>query len=139
MISGEGPTKECFKCYEVLPLSEFYRHPRMTDGHLGKCKRCARRDSRENRERNRDYYLAYDRSRVAGKVAGVRRSIAKHPHKNRARVHVHNALARGKMQRQPCEVCGIDKADAHHEDYDKPLEVRWLCRKHHGEVHRIDT
>ena len=39
-------TKTCFKCERVLPISEFYAHPRMGDGHSGKCKECTRRDSR---------------------------------------------------------------------------------------------
>ena len=38
--------------------------------------------------------------------------------------------------RQPCEICG-EKAEAHHDDYNKPLEVRWLCFKHHREWHKI--
>ena len=45
------------------------------------------------------------------------------------------AIDRGKIVRQPCEVCGCEKADAHHQDYNKPLEVIWLCRKHHKEWH----
>lgn len=39
------------------------------------------------------------------------------------------------LERQPCEICGA-KAEAHHEDYNKPLEVRWLCFKHHREWHK---
>jgi ribosomal protein S27AE len=34
-----------------------------------------------------------------------------------------------------CSKCGA-KAQAHHDDYKKPLDVRWLCPKHHGEHHR---
>jgi hypothetical protein len=39
------------------------------------------------------------------------------------------------LARKPCEQCG-DKAHAHHENYDKPLEVVWLCPKHHSARHR---
>lgn len=45
---------------------------------------------------------------------------------------VNNAIRDGKIARQPCEVCGR-KAQAHHEDYSKPLDVRWLCFQHHRE------
>ena len=40
------------------------------------------------------------------------------------------------MKRLPCEVCGERKTHAHHDDYSKPLEVKWLCKKHHDEHHR---
>lgn len=39
----------------------------------------------------------------------------------------------GVLVRQPCEVCG-SKAQAHHNDYSKPLEVRWLCPLHHKHI-----
>lgn len=44
------------------------------------------------------------------------------------------ALSSGELVRQPCEICG-EKADAHHDDYNKPLDVRWLCRSHHKQHH----
>jgi hypothetical protein len=46
-----------------------------------------------------------------------------------------SALKRGLIERQPCEVCGADKTDAHHPDYDRPLLIVWLCRKHHVATH----
>jgi hypothetical protein len=45
------------------------------------------------------------------------------------------AIAAGKLVRQPCEVCGLTKVDAHHDDYDQALAVRWLCRVHHRHLH----
>jgi ribosomal protein S27AE len=49
---------------------------------------------------------------------------------------VQDALAAGDLIRQPCERCGDAKSQAHHDDYDRPLDVRWLCPKHHREVHK---
>jgi len=59
---------------------------------------------------------------------------------NNARSYANEYLRRGKIQRKPCEQCGAPKSEMHHEDYTKPLQVRWLCRKHHMELHgRIST
>lgn len=46
------------------------------------------------------------------------------------------AKKQGILKQMPCEICGNLKTDAHHDDYTKPLEVKWLCRKHHAEHHR---
>jgi hypothetical protein len=53
-----------------------------------------------------------------------------------ARVQTRLLIRRGKMVRQPCEVCGATPAEAHHDDYGKPRDVRWLCPPHHREHHR---
>lgn len=48
---------------------------------------------------------------------------------------VQTEVLSGRMTREPCEICGEKKVDGHHDDYDNPLEVRWLCRKHHNQLH----
>jgi hypothetical protein len=53
-----------------------------------------------------------------------------------ARKKLRYAVKIGKIKRKPCEVCGDPNSQAHHDDYDKPLEVRWLCQSHHNEAHR---
>jgi len=55
--------------------------------------------------------------------------------KMNARAYANVYLRRGKIDRMACKVCGSDKSQMHHADYDKPLEVTWLCRKHHLEIH----
>lgn len=120
--------KTCFKCGAEKPLTEFYVHPQMGDGRLNKCKACTRKDVRENYSANADYYRAYDRER------GYRPSDPLHAV---ARRKVRDAIAAGTLTRLPCEVGGDchGRIEAHHDDYSKPLDVRWLCKKHHAEVH----
>ena len=47
-----------------------------------------------------------------------------------------NARTYGRLKDQPCCVCGAERADAHHEDYNDPYTIAFLCRKHHRERHR---
>lgn len=61
----------------------------------------------------------------------MRTHRASHPDRYRARGAVAYALKTGKLIRKPCEVCGDPKSQAHHHDYSKPLDVKWLCQTHH--------
>jgi hypothetical protein len=62
---------------------------------------------------------------------------ARHPEKVKASQAVSNAIRDGRMVKGPCEVCGTtERIEGHHDDYSKPLDVRWLCVPHHAEHHR---
>lgn len=134
--------KACFKCKVIKPLSEFYKHSQMADGHLNKCKDCAKNDVRTHRAQNLDKVRQYDRER--GKrperiKAGVEITrIWRAEDKRRQKAHnmVRNAVKTGKLVRQPCCRCGNPKTVAHHEDYDKPLDVMWLCQPCHKQRHK---
>ena len=54
--------------------------------------------------------------------------------RSNARSYLHVYIKRGKIVKQPCEVCGNPKVLAKHVDYDRPLDVRWLCKEHHRKV-----
>lgn len=52
------------------------------------------------------------------------------------RSYAFSYLRRGKLQKLTCEHCGSEDSQMHHEDYSKPLEVMWLCRICHMNLHR---
>lgn len=65
--------------------------------------------------------------------------------RNYRRTHVEERIAQdaalrainsGELTRLPCKQCGKPDAHAHHEDYDKPLEVTWLCQSCHQLLHQ---
>ncbi|MBO9101361.1 MULTISPECIES: hypothetical protein [unclassified Rhizobium] len=58
------------------------------------------------------------------------------PMKYNAHLAVQRAIVAGDLEKLGCEVCGHDAVDAHHDEYDEPLRVRWLCRRHHTRLHR---
>lgn len=51
-----------------------------------------------------------------------------------ARAYANVYQRRGKLVPGPCEVCGSVDTEKHHDDYSRPLAVRWLCRVHHLEI-----
>ncbi len=57
----------------------------------------------------------------------------RHPGKVKAYRRVYVAKRNGSLLSQPCH-CGEIKSEAHHVDYRRPLEVIWLCKKHHIEA-----
>jgi ribosomal protein S27AE len=126
--------KKCFKCGNTKPITEFYRHSEMSDGHLNKCKLCARLDVRKNRRENIKHYEEYERSRI--REWGTRAQYRKrNPEKYKAQTAVGNAIRDGKLIKGLCEICGASNVQAHHDDYNEPLDVIWLCAKHHVWIH----
>jgi hypothetical protein len=137
--------KACFKCDEVKPLTEFYRHSAMADGHLNKCKDCACKDVRQHRLDNPEKVRAYDRKRsqqphrVEARRASYLQEWDNHPDRMRARNAVSNAVRDGRLEKRPCAFCGeAEGLEAHHHDYTKPLDVTWLCRPCHRRFHALE-
>lgn len=133
--------KVCFKCERRLPISSFYKHRAMADGHLNKCIACAKADEHARRRDKIDEIRAYDRAR--GKLPKRLKNAAKSTRKwrgadkrrNRAHVMVARAMRNGDLQKKPCSICGKENAYAHHDNYDFPLDVIFLCQVHHKERH----
>src|SRR3990167_2578859 len=71
-------------------------------------------------------------------IEKVKRNYYKFPEKTKARIAVMYALKVGLLYKLPCIVCGESKSQAHHPDYSKPLEVIWICPKHHYAFHKVE-
>jgi len=132
--------KKCFKCGEVKSLSFFYGHPAMPDGHVNKCKECNKKDVKDNRKLKVNYYRAYDRDRGNRLPESYQKEYReKYPLKYKAHSMVNRAIKSGKLFKEPCVNCRSEEnLHAHHDDYLKPLNVRWLCagcHKHWHEKH----
>jgi hypothetical protein len=140
----------CKKCEVEQPDSEFYPNDKT-------CKCCRRELVKANREAKADYYRQYDRDRAnqpdrvqarreykkteSGKEAhfrAIKTYREKHPMRHAAHVIVRGAMKRGDLVKPHAyESCGSTGAlEAHHDDYTKPLDVRWLCDLCHKEWHR---
>lgn len=145
----------CILCCKSMPDGQFYRHPLGRHGRMSKCKECHKIYVKENRLKRIQQYAAYEASRATlphrvamrtryartdrGKEAHARSRdayIERYPLKRKAHLMVANAIRSGRLLRYACEVCNNPNAQAHHDDYTKPLDVRWLCTKHHAEWHR---
>jgi len=131
--------KRCFKCGEIKPLSAFYKHKMMKDGHVNKCKDCNKKDVRDNRNKNIDYYRDYDKERGNRQDRSYVKSYRdRYPMKWAAQRMIGNAVRDGRIEKKyNCEECGVfhEKIHGHHDDYAKPLDVRWLCPSCHKKWH----
>ena len=134
--------KKCFKCNIVKPLDEFYKHSRMADGHVNKCKECNKNDATSHRNKNLEKIREYDRARgkeskrIKAATEITRAWRAEDARRNVAHSLVAKAIRNGTLVRQPCVRCAEAKSLAHHEDYDHPLTVMWLCQACHKQRHK---
>lgn len=136
-------SKRCSRCGDTKAASDFNRHGRSRDGLDAWCRRCHTEYAREYRDRRRASDPEWHERKKAGHRAYRRRRgySPADPHKVRARTAVSNAIKdRRLIPAHTCEDCGHDfsefRREAHHEDYDKPLDVVWLCSLCHGKRHR---
>jgi len=150
-------SKVCFKCNTHQPLSEFYKHKMMADGHLNKCKTCAKKDVKDNIEKNIDYYREYDRIRdqlphrielkkrysqtpegKESKRKQQKKWVESNVIKRSAHIILGNAIRDGRIEKPvKCSICSkTGRIHGHHDDYAFPLTVRWLCPKCHTLWHK---
>lgn len=117
--------------YATIKICEVCDHRFIASSNVQRfCKPCKRERRKQNQAiYNHTYYMKNQESKLEGYTAYNKSE------KGRASQKLRDAIRQGKIQRQPCEICQKPNADGHHEDYSKPLEVRWLCKTHHAQEH----
>lgn len=142
----------CKTCLTDKPVDGFYK------GQKSKCKECTKAYVRAHRLANIEHYRAFDKARASmphrvaareayrttaayaeSHKAAAKRWAEKHPERRRANTMLDNAVRDGRVIPWPVcavpECCG--KPEGHHPDYSRPLDVVWLCDKHHKAAHAI--
>lgn len=142
--------QKCLICNEIGETGDFYSSCK------SRCKNCVRAAVRANRSKNAEYYRQFDRDRAndpkrvharkeyaqtergkSVRTEGSKAWVQRNPERRHAQIVVGNSLRDGKLVRGVCQ-CGEIKVQAHHDDYSKPLEVRWMCMPCHAAHHKSE-
>jgi len=128
--------QKCHICKEPLPLDFFTPDERRPNGKSSQCKKCIAEYSRLHYKKNKQTIKDKVKKYYSKNYEKIVEKLQRYPEKNKARTELRSKVKQGLVIKQPCEVCGEKKVQGHHSNYSKPLEVNWLCVKHHGEIHR---
>lgn len=128
--------KHCNSCDTDKEEEDFCKRAASKDGLTPKCKACQKA---YDKARSKDPHRAEARAIYAqtpeGKLKTNKAKVAyrsRNPIKASAHAVVNRAMRAGNLFKEPCEICGADEnIHAHHDDYLKPLNVRWFCGMHH--------
>ena len=139
--------KRCYDCGQEKPLSDFYKNASKPDGLTPACKDCHRAWRKDYYQRNFDKVnkknLEWDlanqetmrvwRNKTQSKIYKEKKPTGIYQIYQVVKI----AVRHGVLTPMPCRICKCIDVVAHHEDYSKPLEVLWYCRRHHARLHAI--
>jgi hypothetical protein len=117
--------KKCPRCQKEKPLDSFHKDNTKSSGYNCYCKLC-----KKEKDAQSYFYSEQEKNR---KIEW----ILKFPERKKAHMKVYHAIKNGVLIKEPCFMCG-EKAEAHHPDYSRPLDVVWLCSQHHRQAHAIN-
>ena len=141
---ADGHLNKCKECSRKDVLKnriknvDYYRE--YDKSRMNEPQRVAAREKWANSEEGRESHMLAKVRWVAKnpekkKEANKKWALA-NQHKIKAHYQVAKAIKNGSLIKAPCIVCSNKKSQAHHEDYEKPLDVRWMCATCHRAEHR---
>ena len=132
-----GTEKRCKGCGKKVNKSDCC--PSEFKHENPRCRKCEAKRRREWREENPEKVKDYCRASREKHKDKMREYHKKYSNENRivknAQQLSYNALKKGKIKKLPCAVCGSHESQKHHPDYSKPLDIIWLCSRHHMRLH----
>lgn len=132
--------KTCSSCKSEKESEMFQKRKASHDGLTSRCKSCLKEyeDSRlrdPKRMMARREYQKTSKGKISHNKAS-KKWVEKNAIKRGCHIIVGNALRDKRLFKSTCEVCGSKKVEGHHDDYSRPLSVRWLCAEHHNQWHK---
>lgn len=137
--------KICSKCGIEKDETDFWKRNNRKSGVNSECKECAKKRRTENyrtkneefRKKRKIYYLANREKFIKIQTEYSRRKLENKDPKILARRKVNDSLKRKKIEKhENCQICGImNKLQAHHCDYNKKLDIIWVCLECHLMIH----
>jgi hypothetical protein len=135
-------SKKCFKCGEVKPLSDFYRHPQMGDGHLNKCKECTKKDSINHYDTKivDPEWREQEKIRARDKYYRLYTGVKCPPERKREIIKKYNEKYPEKQiaKNRSTEVKRVDGFENHHWNYNEEYwkDIIRLSAREHMKLHR---
>jgi hypothetical protein len=144
--------KQCYGCDKIKGLNNFYKNAASSDGHMSRCIDCIKEYQQAKKAAEDALRPAGWKQKTKDKASYQKEWTAANPgymtlkkkewwQKNRERLKIKDAVRyavkTGKLVKLPCIECGELKVEAHHPNYENALDVVWLCRKHHNEIHNV--
>lgn len=136
--------RRCNVCQEQKKLEDFYHDKTKTLGRDYTCIECRKilnrardreRDKTPERVEKSKNWVQSERGKERARQRRIQNFTIR-KERRQAQTAIRRLIKMGIIIRQPCEICGNEPSKGHHPDYSKPIEVVWLCQKHHSEVHR---
>lgn len=128
------PSKKCFKCGRELPLDQFYKHKRMSDGHLNKCIDCTKKDEHERYAKKSQDEAWMEKERARGREKYERLGYKNSSCNNKIRkINNLEPNTSAALRKKGYDTSG---KEAHHWNYNEPKSVFLLSKSAHKRIHQ---